>query len=272
LDIVMEKREFGPTGQSIAVVGQGTWQVLENEQVIHTLERGIELGMTHIDTAELYMGAEGLVRQAVQGRRDALYLVSKVMPNHASRRGTVHACEQSLRRLGTEYLDCYLLHWDGGEFPIEETMAGMQDLVAAGKIRSVGVSNFDVLQMKVAAAALGDIPLACNQVIYHLGSRAIEREVLPWCEENNVALVGYSPFACGNFFDPGTPEWETLSAIAARHRRTIRQVVLRFLTRRPLLFAIPKASTIPHVEENAGGQGFTLSAEDLGDIEAAFPV
>jgi diketogulonate reductase-like aldo/keto reductase len=268
----MEKRVFGPAGRQIAVTGQGTWQVLENSDVIQTLQRGIELGMTHIDTAELYIGAEAMIREAIAGCREDIFLVSKVMPENASRHGTVRACEASLRRLKTDYLDAYLLHWEGGEHPLEETMAGMRDLVQAGKIRHVGVSNFDVMQMETAVAALGDVPLACNQVIYHLENRNIEREVLPWCEANRVALVGYSPFGNGRFFEPGTPEWNVLSAIGERRGRTVRQVVLRFLTRRPSMFAIPKASTLPHVEENSGGQGFDLSAEDLGDIEAAFPV
>lgn len=268
----MEEQLFGPTGQHISVIGQGTWQVTANSDVVRTLQRGMDLGMTHIDTAELYTGSEQLVREAISGRRDEVFLVSKVMPENASRAGTVRACEASLKRLGTDHLDCYLLHWDGGDHAIEDTMAGMRELISAGKIRYAGVSNFDVLQMEAAQAGLGDFPLACNQVIYHLGQRAIEREVVPWCEANKVAVVGYSPFACGQFFEPGTPEWNVLSTIAERHGKSVRQVTLRFLTRRPSLFAIPKASTIPHMEDNCHGQGFELTAEDLSDIEAAFPL
>jgi len=255
---------------AVPVMGQGTWQIDSNQDVVTALRRGIDLGMTHIDTAELYTGAERVVAQAIEGCRQSIFLVSKVMPNNASRAGTVAACEASLKRLNTDYLDVYLQHWHDGTYPLAESMAGMCDLVAAGKIRAVGVSNFSVAEMVEAQEALGDIPLVCNQVRYNLTDRAIEDDVLPWCEAHNVAVVGYSPFNVGDFFVPGSASWDTLERVGQRHDRSVRQVVLAFLTRRPLLFAIPKASTTPHVEENAGGAGFVLSDEDLASIEALF--
>jgi diketogulonate reductase-like aldo/keto reductase len=266
----MKMRAFGKTGIDVPVLGQGTWQVKQSVEVVRTLTRGIELGMTHIDTAELYTGAEALVAQAIAGRRSAVYLVSKVMPMNASRNGTVAACEQSLQRLQTDYLDCYLLHWNGGSHPLEACMEGMVDLVNAGKIGAVGVSNFNVSEMRRAQAALGDIPLVCNQVRYNLSDRGIEADVLPWCVEHDVAVVGYSPFNVGDFFRPGSHQWTVLEQIGSRHGRSVYQVTLAFLTRHPALFAIPKASTVPHVEDNRGGEGFELTAGDIAEIDAVF--
>jgi diketogulonate reductase-like aldo/keto reductase len=268
----MERRPFGKSGALVPVLGQGTWQVTSHQDVVATLRRGLDLGMTHIDTAELYTGAERVVAKVIDGHRDEVYLVSKVMPENATRVGTVAACEQSLRRLRTDHLDCYLLHWNGGIHPIAACMDGMRDLVEAGKIRSVGVSNFDVREMEEAQEALGDIPLTCNQVRYNLGDRVIERDVLPWCAARGVAVVGYSPFNVGDFYMPGSREWSTLERIGQQYDATVRQVVLAFLTREPAAFAIPKASSLRHVEENAGGQGIELNAEDNAVINATFPV
>ena len=266
----MELQIFGP-GPSVPVVGQGTWQIVPGETVVRTLQRGIDLGMTHIDTAELYTGAEELVGKAIRGRREEIFLVSKVKPSNASRRGVIAACERSLKKLGTDYLDVFLLHWNEGTHTIADTMAGMRDLVWQGKIRHVGVSNFAVAEMEEAVGALDDVQLACNQVLYHLGDRGIEDEVIPWCESQGVAVVGYSPFLGLDSATPGSAQHAALTAVATRTGRTIRQVVLRYLTRCSSVFAIPKASTLAHVEENAEGQGFDLSAEDVAAIEAAFP-
>jgi len=268
----MERRPFGKNGALVPVLGQGTWQVTSHQNVVATLRHGLDFGMAHIDTAELYTGAERVIAKAIDGRRDEVYLVSKVMPENATRAGTIAACEASLRRLRTDHLDCYLLHWNDGIHPIEACMDGMRDLVEAGKIRSVGVSNFDVGEMALAQEVLGDIPLACNQVRYNLGDRAIEGDVLPWCAARGVAVVGYSPFNVGDFYVPGSREWSTLERIGQPYDATVRQVVLAFLTREPALFAIPKASSPRHVEENAGGQGIELSAEDCAAINATFPV
>ena len=272
----MELRPFGSTGISVPVIGQGTWQVATRgdaaSSVVRTLQRGLDLGMSHIDTAELYKGAEPLVAQAIAGRRESVFLVSKVLPRNASREGTVLACERSLKLLGTDHLDCYLHHWNDGSFPIEETMAGMRDLVETGKVRRVGVSNYDVDEMKLALRALGGIALACNQVLYHPEARAIERDVLPFCADHGIAVVGYTPFGDGAMFRPGTRSLAALDTVGRRHARTPRQIVLAYVTRHPALFAIPKASTLAHVEENAGGQGLAFSAADLEVLDRAFPV
>jgi diketogulonate reductase-like aldo/keto reductase len=227
--------------------------------------------MTHIDTAELYDGSEEIVGRVLKGRREQVFLVSKVLHENGSRAGVKAACERSLRKLGTDYLDGYLLHWNDGTFPLSETMLGLRDLVDEGKIKHLGVSNFEVAELEEATAALDGVPLLCNQVLYNLGDRRIEADVLPWCEARGVAVVGYSPYANSADFGAGTPGGTVLAGIASKHDRSVRQVVLRFLTRRPSLFAIPKASSSAHVEDNAGGQGFALDAEDLALIEAAFP-
>jgi diketogulonate reductase-like aldo/keto reductase len=229
---------------------------------IAALRRGLELGMTHIDTAEMYTGSEELIAEALAGRRrDDVFLVSKVLPENATRKGTVAACERSLRRLQVESLDAYLLHWPGTH-PLEDTVAGFEDLVRAGKTRAWGVSNFDVDELE-ALLPLGRP--ACNQVLYHLGQRGIEHAVLPWCEAHGVAVVGYSPFGAGRFRDR-----QVLSGIAEAHGVTPRRVALEFLVRRPGLFTIPKSSDPTHVEQNAAP--LELSESELAQIDAAFPV
>jgi diketogulonate reductase-like aldo/keto reductase len=263
-------REFGSTGVTVPVVGQGTWHMGESRRTereeIAALRVGLELGLTHIDTAEMYGdgGAERVVAQAIKGHaRESLFLVSKVLPSNASYAGTIKACEQSLARLGTDHLDVYLLHWWSGQHPIADTMRAMQTLVTRGLTRFVGVSNFAVDEMEQAQAALGDTRLACNQVLYHLRDRAIERDLVPHCERQRAAIVGYTPLARGGFMR------EPIVAIARRHGRTQRQVALNFLTRRPSLFTIPKASRPEHVRENAAALDFTLSDEEIRAIEAA---
>jgi diketogulonate reductase-like aldo/keto reductase len=269
----MEKRTFGPTGQSLPIIGQGTWQIMTagRRAAVAALQRGIDLGMTHIDTAEMYTGAEEAIAEAIAGRRDELYIVSKVLPQNASRRGTIAACEHSLARLRIERLDCYLLHWLG-RHPLEETIAAFDDLEQQGKIKAWGVSNFDVPDLEKVVAIAGEGRLACNQVLYHLNERAIEHAVLPWCEEHGVALVGYSPFGQGPIARPQSPEARVLDAIAAAHGATARQVVLAFLARRAPLFAIPKASRVEHTVENAGAGNLRLTNEEVLRIEQAFPL
>ena len=198
----MQRRTFGWTGVQVPVIGQGTWKMEGDSpaEALAALQAGLDAGMTHVDTAELYGGGrvESLVARAIAGRRDEVFLVSKVMPNHASRSGTVQACEASLRRLGTDHLDCYLLHWPG-QHPLEDTIAAFEQLVRDGKIRSWGLSNFDVDDLEEALAIAGPRRIACNQVLYHLRARDIEGRVLPWCVEHEVAVVGYSPFGSGDF-------------------------------------------------------------------------
>jgi len=245
----------------------------DRKAAIAALRAGIDLGMTHIDTAELYGSGrvEELVAEAIAGRRDELYLVSKVMPSNASRAGTIRACEQSLKRLRTDRLDCYLLHWPG-RHPLAGTIAGFERLRDDGKILSWGVSNFDVDGLEEARKLAPKGHLACNQVLYHLGERAIEHAVIPWCEKHGVAVVGYSPFGSGNFPGPRTAGGRVLHEIAAAHGATARQVALSFLVRRPSLFAIPKASKEAHVADNAGADELRLSEDELAKIDEAFPL
>jgi len=264
----MFMREFAETGKKAPVIGQGTWQMRKNG--LDALRIGIELGMTHIDTAEMYTGAEELVGEAIRGRRKEIFLVSKVVPSNASYRGTLRACDASLKRLNTDYLDVYLLHWWSGSHPIAETMQAMEALVAAGKIRHIGVSNLDVDRLKQAQRALIREKIVCNQVLYHLRSRGIENRLLGYCELQGIAVVGYSPFGQGDFPPPNSKQGKALSTIAERHGKTPKQVTLNFLTRRPSLFTIPKASMVDHVRENAGGTGWELTAEDLQLIESVF--
>ncbi len=268
----MEQRAFGPIGQTIPLVGQGTWYIAQGDRAaaIAALRRGLDLGLTHIDTAALYDGAEELVGEAIAGRRDEVFLVSKVVPEHASRRGTIAACDASLRRLRTDHLDAYLLHWPG-RHPLGETFAAFEQLREAGKIRAWGVSNFDTDALADALAVAGPDKIACNQVLYHLGERAIEHAVLPWCAAHDVALVAYSPFGHGDFPDPRTPGGRTLAAIAAAHGATPRQVALRFLTRAPGTFAIPKAGDPAHTADNAGAGSFILTEAEIARLDAAFP-
>jgi diketogulonate reductase-like aldo/keto reductase len=269
----MERRPFGRAAADVPVVGQGTWYFdrVDRPTATATLRRGFDLGMTHVDTAEMYDGAEEVVGEAIAGRRDEVFLVSKVLPENASRRGTLRACEASLARLHTDRLDCYLLHWPGPH-PLEDTFAAFEQLRSEGKIRHWGVSNFDVPALEAAWAIAGASRLVCNQVLYHLRERAIEHAVVPWCEARDVAVVAYSPFGHGRFPGPRSPGGRVLEQIAAAHGATPRQVALRFLVRRALTFAIPKASSPEHAAENAGAGVLRLSDAEVAAIDEAFPL
>jgi diketogulonate reductase-like aldo/keto reductase len=269
----MRYHEFGSGGPMVPVIGQGTWYIDQGDRkkAVAALRRGIELGMTHIDTAEMYGDAELVIAEAIDGRRDDIFLVSKVLPSNASRQGTVEACERSLKRLNTDGLDCYLLHWRGS-YPLSETVAAFEQLVDAGKIRSWGVSNFDVDDLEEMLSVAGDGEIACNQVLYHLQERAIEHAVLPWCKRHGVAVVAYSPFGHNDFPDPHSKAGEVLQIIADAHNATPRQVALAFLTRDPYLFAIPKASSPEHAAENAGAGDLVLSQKDLAVLDKTFPL
>src|SRR3989442_4227189 len=256
----MLKRPFGSV--RVPVIGQGTWR-LRGPEAVETLRTGIELGLTHIDTAELY-GTEEMVAEAVEGRRDEVFIVSKVVPSNASRAGTVRACEQSLQRLRTDRLDCYLLHWPGPH-PLEDTIAAFEELQAAGKIRGYGVSNFDEDLLEHAVAIAGGGRIACNQVLYNLGERHIEARVLPTCRELGALLVGYSPF-------DNLPEGGELAAVAAELHPTRRQGGLAFLVRLPGTFAIPKASSVAHVRAHAGLASLKLTERQIARLERAYPL
>ena len=268
----MKPRKFGNSKDEVSVIGQGTWYIDRGDRrgAVAALRRGVDLGMTHIDTAEMYGDAEPVIAEAMAGRREEIFLVSKVLPSNASRRGTITACERSLARLKTDRLDCYLLHWRGS-YSLDETVAAFDRLVDAGKIRSWGVSNFDTDDLDELLAVAGDGKIACNQVLYHLGERAIEHAVIPWCEQHGVAVVAYSPFGHNDFPPPQSKAGEVLQRIADAHGATPRQVALAFLIRETAAFAIPKASTPEHAAENAGAGELMLSEADIAALEAAFP-
>jgi diketogulonate reductase-like aldo/keto reductase len=269
----MLKRRFGNCDGEVSVIGQGTWQLdgRNDAGAIAALRRGLDLGMTHIDTAEMYGEAEPLVARAIEGRRDEVFLVSKVLPSNASRAGTIKACERSLARLKTDRLDCYLLHWRGS-YALEDTFAAFEELKRAGKILSWGVSNFDADDLDEALAIVGEGKIACNQVLYHVEERAIEHAVIPWCEEHKVAVVAYSPFGQGRFPSLSSAGGRVLLEIAGAHDATPRQVALAFLTRRDSVFAIPKASSAEHAADNAGAGDLKLTAAEIERIDKAFPV
>ena len=268
----MELHPFGSLRRSVSVMGQGTWNIDhgDRETAIEALRTGIELGMNHLDTAEMYGDAEVMIADAIEGRRDEVFLVSKVLPQNASRQGALRACERSLRRLRTDRLDCYLLHWRG-RHPLEDTFAAFEELRRAGKILSWGVSNFDIDDLEQAWRIAGD-RMVCNQVLYHLEERAIEHAVLPWCERHEVAVVAYSPFGHDSFPGPRSAGGRVLAEIAKAHGATPRQVALRFLVRSPHVFAIPKASNPEHAAENAAAGGLELSSSEIARIAEAFPL
>ncbi len=242
---------------------------------IAALRRGLDLGLCHIDTAEMYGNglAEQAIGEAIAGLpREGMFIVSKVLPQNATYQGTIAACEASLRRLRLDYLDVYLLHWRG-RHPLAETLRALEDLVDAGKIRALGVSNFDVSDLDEARVLLRRHPIACNQVLYHLGERYVEGDLMEYCQRHNIAVVGYSPFGTGTFPGPATVGGRVLATVAARHApgTTARQVTLAFLAREAPLFAIPKAVRPEHVDENAGALRIALSETDIREIDEAFP-
>jgi diketogulonate reductase-like aldo/keto reductase len=269
----VKQKIFGQNGPQVAVIGQGTWYIdRENrKRAVAALRRGIDLGMTHIDTAEMYGDAELVVAEAITGRRDKIFLVSKVLPSNASRRGTITACERSLARLKTDRLDCYLLHWRGS-YPLAETVAAFEQLVSAGKIRSWGVSNFDTGDLDEMLDVAGEGKIACNQVLYHLQERAIEHAVIPWCMAHGTAVVAYSPFGHNDFPQPNSRAGEVLQTIADAHGASVRQVALAFLTRDPSVFAIPKASSEAHAADNAAAGELVLGDDEIARLDKAFPL
>lgn len=256
------------------VIGQGTWHLesADAAAAIAALRRGLDLGMLHVDTAELYGSGkvEMILQKALAGRRDDVFLVSKVMPSNASAKGTRRACEASLKRLGTDRLDCYLLHWPGSH-PLEDTLEAFEQLEREGKILSWGVSNFDETELEAAVALTGPGRIACNQVLYHLEERGIEHAVLPFCEAHAIALVGYTPFGSSGFPPRGRGK-EVLLELAQSRGVTPRQLALAYLTRHPACFAIPKAADVRHTEENASAGDLVLTAAEIAQLEAAFPL
>jgi len=267
---------FGPVKRDVPVIGQGTWQIADRgtgaARSAEVLRLGISLGMTHIDTAELYGEAEIVVGRAIKDvPRDQVFIVSKVLPQNASRKGTIEACKRSLRRLGVDYLDVLLIHWRG-RYALAETLGALEQLVDDGLIRALGVSNFDVEDLEESLAALRRHGIACNQVLYHLQERSIEHAVMPFCVQHDIAVVAYSPFGHGKFLRPGSRGKRALEEIAQRHNATPRQIALAFLTQREMTFTIPKASSDEHVRENAAAGEIELTPDDVAAIDGAFPL
>ncbi len=265
----MQTRAFGPIRREVPVIGLGTWNMERDDKAacLAAIRRALELGMTHLDTAEMYGSGrvETLVGEALAGRRDDVFLVSKVLPRNATFDATLRACEASLKRLRTDHLDCYLLHWRE-DLPLEPTFRAFEQLREQGKIRAWGVSNFDDGDLEEALAIVGPGKIACNQVLYHLGERSIEHRVIPWCERHHVAVVAYSPFGSAG----GFPRSRPLEALAKRLGATPRQIALAFLTRRPSVLAIPKSSSAAHVDELA--HQIELDDAALAELERTFPL
>jgi diketogulonate reductase-like aldo/keto reductase len=265
----MKTLEMG--GQTVPVLGQGTWNIGDSaatrSQEIATLRRGLECGMTLIDTAEMYGSgrSEDLVGEAIAGLRERVYLVSKVLPSNASFEGTQRACEAGLKRLRTDTIDLYLLHWRG-RYPLHETVRAFERLIQEGKIRAWGVSNFDVDDMEELFTTPGGQACAANQVLYNPEHRGIEYDLLPWCRRNGVTVMAYSPIGQGGRLLASA----ALRKVAEKHGVSPAQAALAWCLRQPIL-AIPKASSVRHVEENAAVAGLELDAEDLAAIDKAYP-
>lgn len=260
-----------PSGRVVPVLGQGTWMMGEDGRKraaeIESLRLGLDLGMTLIDTAEMYGSGrtEELVGEAIQGRREEVFLVSKVMPHNASTKGTIAACEKSLRRLRTDMIDLYLLHWPGS-VPLEDTLEGFTRLMDAGKIAAWGVSNFDVDEMEELVALQGGDAVETNQVLYNPSRRGIEWDLLPYCQERQIPIMAYSPVEQGRLL-----RHPALAEIARRHGATVAQVALAWVLRQEGMIAILKAGTPAHVRENRAALDLQLTADDLAEIDRTFP-
>jgi diketogulonate reductase-like aldo/keto reductase len=260
-----------PGGEIVSRLGQGTWHMGESPRLrdaeVAALKLGLDLGMTLIDTAEMYGDgeAERIVAEAIEGRRDEVFIVSKVLPQNASRAGTIAACERSLKRLDTDLLDLYLLHWRG-RYPLKETLAGFQVLVRDGLIKAWGVSNFDAGDMEELAALPGGDAVATNQVLYNLARRGVEADLIPWCRARGIPIMAYSPVDRGRILRD-----RTLARVAARHGAEPAQVALAWLLRHEEMMVIPKATNAAHVRENRAALDLSLSPADLAELDGAFP-
>jgi diketogulonate reductase-like aldo/keto reductase len=260
-----------PSGEAVPQLGQGTWHMGESarkrEAEIAALRLGLDLGLTLIDTAEMYSDgvAEGIVAEAIHGRRDECFIVTKVLPENSTRAGTIAACERSLKRLKTDRIDLYLLHWRGRP-KLEETLSAFEALIAAGTIRYWGVSNFDVEDMAELLALPGGTQCATNQVLYNLRRRGIEAGLLPWCRDRGIPIMAYSPIEQGRLLHD-----RMLTAVAIRHRATPAQIALAWALRQRDMMVIPKASSEAHVRENRAALDIKLTEQDLGELNRAFP-
>ena len=260
-----------PSGETVFALGQGTWEMGEDRRrraaEVAALRLGLDLGLTLIDTAEMYAdgGAEEVVGEAIEGRRAEVFLVSKVLPHHATRRGTVAACHASLKRLRTERLDLYLLHWRE-DIPLAETLDAFHSLLQSGDIRQWGVSNFDTADMEELIELDGGREVATNQVLYNLARRGIEFDVLPWCRSRRIPVMAYSPIEQGRLLAN-----RTLRRVASRRNATAAQIALAWVLRQRDVIAIPKAATLDHILENREALEIILTQQDLDDLERAFP-
>lgn len=260
-----------PSGEAVPQLGQGTWHMGESARKraaeIAALRLGLDLGLTLIDTAEMYSDgvAEGIVAEAIHGRRDECFIVTKVLPENSTRAGTIAACERSLKRLKTDRIDLYLLHWRGRP-KLEETLSAFEALIAAGTIRYWGVSNFDVEDMAELLALPGGSQCAANQVLYNLRRRGIEAGLLPWCRDRGIPIMAYSPIEQGRLLHD-----RMLTAVAIRHRATPAQIALAWVLRQRDMMVIPKASSEAHVRENRAALDIKLTEQDLGELNRAFP-
>jgi diketogulonate reductase-like aldo/keto reductase len=259
------------SGQAIPVLGMGTWQMGENDRdrpsEVAALRHGLELGLSLIDTAEMYGegGAELVIAEAIAGRRADVFLTSKVYPHNASMKGAIAACERSLKRLNTDYLDLYLLHWRS-LVPLDETLGAFQKLHQAGKIRSYGVSNFDTQDMRKAVSIPGGKEIVTNQVLYNLMRRGVEWDLLPWCRQQNIPIMAYSPIEQGRLLQDST-----LQKIAADRHATAAEVAIAWLLHQDQVIVIPKSSNIAHVEKNRAALDLRLTIEELELLDTAFP-
>lgn len=259
----MNQKILGKTGVKISEIGQGTW---DYNGGIEPLRLGISMGATHIDTAEMY-GTEGVVGKAIGGQRENVFLATKVNPSHLHYDDVIRAAESSLRRLNTNIIDLYQIHWPNPRIPIKETMKAMEELVNRGKIRYIGVSNFSVDELKEAQDSMSSQEVVSNQVEYSLQSREIENDLIPYCESQKITIIAYSPLTRGRVARLKDP---VLDEIASKYGKTRAQVVLNFLTSQENVVAIPKSDNVEHVRENCGASGWRLSKEDLEKINKRF--
>jgi diketogulonate reductase-like aldo/keto reductase len=266
---------FGPLERSVPIIGLGTWRMEldDRDAAVLSIRRGIEAGLNHIDTAEIYGNGlvEDIVGEALAGYRSDVFLASKIHPDRATYAGTLLACEKSLRRLRTDRLDLYMLHWRGTQ-PLEETIRAFEELKKEGKILAWGLSNFDVSDIESVIELVGEGVIACNQVLYHLGERDAEHVIQPVCERHKIAFVAYSPLGSGQFPSPGSWRGDVLGGIGAAHGVTARAVALAFLARRHSAFVIPKSSRKDHIDELARAGDLVLTPLEIETIASAFPL
>jgi diketogulonate reductase-like aldo/keto reductase len=274
----MESKELGKTGEKIPVLGLGTYGIGDlshhvEEESVRALRLGLELGMRFIDTAEIYASgrSEETVARAVEGERDKVFIATKVWASHLHYDDVIKACESSLERLETSYIDLYQVHWPNTRIPLAETMKALEHLVAIGKVRHIGVSNFSVKQTREAQEALSKNYLASNQVEYSLLDRSIEEDLLPYAEKERITIIAYTPIAKGRISRGGRGHrWEVLDHIASKYDKTRIQVALNWLIAKQPVVAIPKAVNPEHVRENAGAAGWQMAKEDHDMLSEAF--